>query len=233
MIVKPLGTPYFAAMSSISENLRAVLAQIEEAAEKTGRAPDSVRLVAVSKTHPAEAVREVLAAGHRLFGENRVQEAESKFPALRREFPDLELHLIGPLQTNKVADAVSLFDAIQTVDRLKLAESLAKEIKKQGRSPKLYIEVNTGREPQKAGVFPEDTETFLRQCEGLGLTISGLMCIPPFDQDPAPHFERLAALGKKLGLPSLSMGMSADFEKAVAAGASEVRVGTAIFGARP
>jgi len=232
-IVKSSGHDTFAFMTQIANALHTVLAQIQSATEKAGRAAGSARLVAVSKTHPAEAVAEALAAGQRVFGENRVQEAAEKFPALRKAYPDLELHLIGPLQTNKVDQAVALFDVIQTLDRPKLAQALAKEIEKQGRSPRLYIEVNTGAEPQKAGVSPAETEAFLRDCrETYGLKIAGLMCIPPFDQDPAPHFNLLAKLGKKLGLPTLSMGMSADYEAAIAAGATEVRVGTAIFGVR-
>ncbi len=220
-------------MPSIAENFRAVRTKIDEATAKAGRKPDEVRLVAVSKTHPAESVREALEAGQRVFGENRVQEALSKFPALREAFPDLELHLIGPLQTNKVAEAVALFDVIQTVDRPSLAEALAKEIKKQGRAPRLYIEVNTGLEPQKAGVAPFEAELFLRECEEkYGLKIEGLMCIPPFDEDPAPHFRLMRGLAHKMKLPRLSMGMSADFESAIACGATEVRVGTAIFGER-
>lgn len=220
-------------MTSVAENLKLVRDRIEKAAQKAGREADSVRLVAVGKTHPAEAIAQALAAGQRVFGENRVQEAAAKFPSLRGQYPDLELHLIGPLQTNKAAEAVALFDAIQTLDRPKLAEALAKEIAKQGRAPDLYIEINIGNEPQKAGIAPEEAENFLRLCrEKYRLKISGLMCIPPFDQDPAPHFDLLAKLGKQLGLEHLSMGMSADFETAIARGATEVRVGTAIFGER-
>ncbi len=220
-------------MPLISQNLTAVQAQIAQAARKAGRRAEDVRLIAVSKTQPAEAVRQALEAGQRLFGENRVQEAQEKFPALREAFPDLELHLIGPLQTNKASAAVALFDTIQTLDRPELAKALAKEIQKQGREPTLYIEVNIGSEPQKAGVLPEEAENFLRLCEKeYRLRVQGLMCLPPFDKDPAPFFRELAALAQKLGLPRLSMGMSADFEKAIACGASEVRVGTAIFGER-
>lgn len=220
-------------MSFILENLRAVQAQIEAAARKAGRPIEDIHLVAVSKTHPMEAVSKALEAGQRVFGENRVQEAAEKFPDLKKAYPDLELHLIGPLQTNKVAQAVALFDVIQTLDRPKLAEALAKEIGKQGRSPRLYIEVNTGGEPQKAGILPEALPDFLKTCtEIYGLTIEGLMGIPPFTEDPAPHFKLLKELAAQHGLKKLSMGMSADFEAAIACGATEVRVGTAIFGTR-
>lgn len=220
-------------MTEISQNLQAVQKQIAEATLATGRSPEAVHLVAVSKTHPIESVEEAIKAGQRLFGENRVQEAVAKFGPLREKYPGLELHLIGPLQTNKVDEAVALFDVIQTLDRPKLAEALAKEMEKQGRTPRLYIEVNTGNEPQKAGMAPDEVERFLRECESVhGLKISGLMCIPPFDEDPRPHFELMRDLAKKLNLPHLSMGMSADFETAIACGATEVRVGTAIFGSR-
>ena len=219
-------------MTKINEKLAYVVQSIEDAAQKAARAPHSVRLVAVSKTHPAAAIEEALKAGQRVFGENRVQEAQEKFPPLKALYPDIELHLIGPLQTNKAAQAVALFDVIQTVDRPHIAEALAKEINKRGRSPRLYIEVNTGAEPQKAGIAPDQAEAFLRECKALGLKIDGLMCIPPFDQDPAPHFALLRELGSKLGLQNLSMGMSADFDVAIAQGATEVRVGTAIFGER-
>lgn len=220
-------------MTSIAKNLGLVTQNIARAATDAGRSPADITLVAVSKTHPAEAVQEALTAGQRIFGENRVQEAASKFPALRAACPDLELHLIGPLQTNKVVDAVRLFDVIETLDRPKLAQALAHEIQKQGRSPRLYIEVNTGNEPQKAGLSPDETPAFLTYCrDELNLAIEGLMCIPPFDQDPAPHFKRLHDLAGRLGLPVLSMGMSADYPVAIAQGATHVRVGTAIFGHR-
>lgn len=192
-----------------------------------------MRLIAVSKTHPAEAVRAALAAGCRVFGENRVQEAEAKYPALKAEFPDLELHLIGPLQTNKVKKAVALFDAIQTVDRPSLAEALAKELARARKRLALYIEVNTGEEPQKAGVAPAEADAFIRRCrDELKLPIVGLMCIPPADEEPAPHFALLKKIAERNGLARLSMGMSADYPVAVQFGATEVRVGTAIFGAR-
>lgn len=192
-----------------------------------------MRLIAVSKTHPVEAVRAALAAGCRLFGENRVQEAEAKYPALKAEFPDLELHLIGPLQTNKVKKAVALFDAIQTVDRPSLAEALAKELAKTPKRLALYVEVNTGEEPQKAGVAPGEADAFIRLCrDELKLPIVGLMCIPPVDEEPAPHFALLKKIAERNGLSRLSMGMSADFPIAIQFGATEVRVGTAIFGER-
>ncbi|MDD3183469.1 MAG: YggS family pyridoxal phosphate-dependent enzyme [Alphaproteobacteria bacterium] len=220
-------------MTIIAQNLDLIRKNINKAALSSGLAPDHVTLVAVSKTCPAEAVQEALLAGQRVFGENRVQEAASKFPALKGAYPDLELHLIGPLQTNKVAQAIKLFDVIETLDRPKLAEALAQEIKKQGRIPRLFIEVNTGNEPQKAGVSPQNVPNFLAFCQkGLGLPIEGLMCIPPFDQDPTSHFVLLHNLATQLDLPSRSMGMSADYETAIAHGATHVRVGTAIFGHR-
>lgn len=198
--------------------------------QKLGRAS----LIAVSKTQSAETIRAALNAEQRLFGENRVQEAQKKFPLLRQDFPDIELHLIGPLQTNKAADAIALFDVIQTLDRPSLAEVLAREIRKAGKPPRLYIEVNIGQEPQKAGIAPEDTEKFLSLCRNeYGLLISGLMCIPPEGKEPRPYFEALRKLANQLALPHLSMGMSADFEAAIACGATEVRIGTAIFGHRP
>jgi hypothetical protein len=192
-----------------------------------------VALVAVSKTQPAAAVREALIAGHRLFGENRVQEAQAKYPALRESFPDLALHLIGPLQTNKVKDAVALFDVIETVDRPRLAAALAQEMERTGRRLPCLIEVNTGEEPQKSGVMPEAADAFVLECrDQLGLPIIGLMCVPPLDQEPAPHFALLREIARRNSLEVLSMGMSADFETAIRFGATHVRVGTAIFGAR-
>jgi hypothetical protein len=188
--------------------------------------------VAVSKTVPETGIREALAAGQRLFGENRVQEAQGKYPALKQEFPGLELHLIGPLQTNKVKDAVALFDVIQTLDRPKLADALADARDKGGRSPRLFLQVNTGEEPQKAGVLPRDAGTLIAHVRRLELPLEGLMCIPPVDDDAAPHFAFLAKLARDHGLSHLSMGMSDDFELAVKFGATHVRVGTAIFGAR-
>jgi len=217
----------------VAANLAAVRARIEAGTRTAGRAAGSVALVAVSKTHPGAAVREALAAGHRLFGENRVQEAQAKYPLLRETYPDLELHLIGPLQTNKVRDAVALFDVIETVDRPRLATALAREMELTGRRPSCLIEVNTGEEPQKSGVMPDAADAFIGECrDRLGLPISGLMCVPPLDEDPAPHFALLRAIARRTGLAQLSMGMSADFETAIRFGATHVRIGTAIFGAR-
>lgn len=217
----------------IAANLAAVRGRIEAAARAASRAERSVELVAVSKTHPGELVREALAAGQRVFGENRVQEALAKFPALRREFPDLVLHLIGPLQTNKVRDAVAHFDVIETVDRPHLAEALAREMARSGRRPPCLIEVNTGEEPQKSGVAPDAADAFVADCrDRLGLPIIGLMCVPPHDEPPAPHFALLREIARRNGLDVLSMGMSADFETAIRFGATHVRVGTAIFGTR-
>jgi len=227
-----LGTE--AGEDAIAERLNRVRAEIGEAANKAGRDPRGVALVAVSKTHGIRAVRLALAAGQRIFGENRVQEAAAKFPRLRAEFPDLELHLIGPLQTNKVKDAVALFDVIETVDRPKLAEKLAEEMHKTGRKPRCYIQVNIGNEPQKAGVAPHDVSALLALSrDDYRLPVVGLMCIPPADRDPAPYFAQMAALAKQHQLPILSQGMSGDFPAAIAAGATHVRVGTAIFGSRP
>jgi pyridoxal phosphate enzyme (YggS family) len=208
--------------------LSAVRKRIEAAA--LGR---PVTLVVVSKTFGAEQVLPVIEAGQRVFGENRVQEAKAKWPALKQRFPDIELHLIGPLQTNKAGDAVALFDCIQSLDRPKLARVLAEEIKKQNRRPSLFVQVNTGREPQKAGVAPEQAAIFIAQCRTeFNLAISGLMCIPPEDEDPAPHFMLLRRLAGEAGLTQLSMGMSGDFETAIHEGATHVRIGSAIFGAR-
>ncbi|MGF7158540.1 hypothetical protein FHS85_000150 [Rhodoligotrophos appendicifer] len=210
-----------------------VLTRIDTAARQAGRSRDEITLIAVSKTFDAPDIRPVLEAGQRAFGENRVQEAKGKWPALHDAFPGVEVHLIGPLQTNKVKEAVALFDAIHTLDRPKLAGELAKEIAKQGRAPKLFIEVNTGGEPQKAGILPEATDAFVTQCrQEFGLTIEGLMCIPPVDEEPSLHFALLDKIARRNGLPGLSMGMSSDFEVAVAFGATHVRVGSAIFGSR-
>jgi pyridoxal phosphate enzyme (YggS family) len=218
---------------AIAARLETVRQRIAQAALAAGRDPRSVALVAVSKTHGIRAVREALSAGQRIFGENRVQEAASKFPQLRADYPDLELHLIGPLQTNKVKDAVALFDVIETVDRPKLAAKLAEEMQRSGRRPRCYIQVNIGNEPQKAGVAPHDVSALLALSrDEYRLPVVGLMCIPPADHDPAPHFARMAALAKSHHLPILSQGMSGDYPAAIAAGATHVRVGTAIFGAR-
>jgi pyridoxal phosphate enzyme (YggS family) len=221
------------APTDIAANLAAVRHAIAEAARKAGRDPAEVTLVAVGKVQPIEKLEAALAAGQRVFGENRVQEAKAKFPAQRERYPDIELHLIGPLQTNKVKEAVALFDVIETVDRPKLAKALAEEMTKQGRQISCYVEVNTGAEPQKAGIPPEEVEAFLETCRTeYGLPIAGLMCIPPADEEPALHFALLADLAKRHGLPVISMGMSGDYETAVRFGATHVRVGTAIFGAR-
>lgn len=214
------------------EALAQVLAEIAAAAKAAGRAPGDARLVAVTKMHGPDRIEPTLRAGQRHFGENRVQEAAGKWPALREAYPDIELHLIGPLQTNKVRDAVRLFDVIETVDRPKLAVALAAEMDKTGRRPRLYVQVNTGAEPQKAGAGLEDLDALLGECRALGLQISGLMCIPPIGEDPRPHFETLARLADAHGLPVRSMGMSGDFPAAIAAGATHVRVGSAIFGER-
>jgi pyridoxal phosphate enzyme (YggS family) len=199
----------------------------------TGRGPATVTLVAVSKTHGVEAVEAGLAAGQLVFGENRVQEAAAKFPALRPAHPGMRLHIIGPLQTNKVREAMAVADVIETLDRPRLAAAIAAERDRTGRCPDLLVQVNTGREPQKAGVDPDAAEAFVADCrERLGLPVTGLMCIPPVEDDPRPHFAALAALARRLGLSVLSMGMSGDFEAAIAEGATHVRVGSAIFGAR-
>jgi pyridoxal phosphate enzyme (YggS family) len=221
-------------MSSGADRLAEVKGHIAEAARAADRSPSDVTLVAVSKTHGADRVRELLEVGHRVFGENRVQEAEGKFPDLKAAFPDLELHLIGPLQTNKARDAVALFDVIQSVDRERLAAALAKEMEKLGRRPACYIQVNTGEEPQKAGILPKDVDAFVALCrDQYGLPIVGLMCIPPVDEEPALHFALLAKMAARNGLAKLSMGMSADYETAVRMGATHVRVGSALFGSRP
>ena len=220
-------------MEAISANLATVRGRIEAAARAAGRPAEGVTLVAVSKTHPADSVRAALAAGQRVFGENRVQEAVAKFPELRRDYPDLTLHLIGPLQTNKVKDAVAHCDAIETVDRPRLAEALSREMERSGRRLPCFIEVNTGEEAQKAGVLPEAADAFIADCRGrLGLPVVGLMCIPPEHEEPALHFALLREIAKRNGLDQLSMGMSADFETAIRFGATHLRVGTAIFGAR-
>ena len=216
------------------ERLANVHQHIAAAARSAGRDPATVTLVAVSKTHGADMVREMLQAGQRVFGENRVQEAEEKFPALKAEYPDLELHLIGPLQTNKARDAVALFDVIQSVDRERIAGALAKEMERLGRRPACYIQVNTGEEPQKAGVLPADLDAFVIACRDTHrLPVVGLMCIPPVDEEPALHFALLVKMAARNGLARISMGMSTDYEMAVKLGATHVRVGSALFGARP
>jgi PLP dependent protein len=215
------------------EGLRQVQESIRRSASDYDRDPASITLVAVSKIFPAEAIEPVLAAGQRVFGENYVQEAKAKWPALRERYPDVELHMIGPLQSNKAREAVELFDAIHTLDRPSLAEALAKEIAKQGRTPRLFVQVNTGEEPQKGGVIPTEVDAFLEACRTkYGLTIDGLMCIPPAEDPPSPHFALLNTIAQRHGLKALSMGMSADFDAAIQLGATHVRVGSAIFGSR-
>ncbi len=219
--------------AGLAERLKAVRDRIAAAARDAGRDAAEITLVAVSKTHDAGAVAAAIAAGQRVFGENRVQEAEGKYPALKSAHPDLVLHLIGPLQTNKVKDAVALFDVIETVDRPKLAEALAREMERTGRRLRCFIQVNTGEEPQKAGVLPAAADAFVRDCrERWRLPVVGLMCIPPVDQEPSPHFALLREMARRHGLSGLSMGMSADYEIAIRLGATHVRVGTAIFGER-
>ena len=220
--------------AAIADNLAQVRSRIAGAAVAAGRDPAEVILVAVGKMHGAANIEAALAAGQRVFGENRVQEAEGKFPALKASHEDLVLHLIGPLQTNKAREAVQLFDIIETLDRPKLARALAKEMDRLGRRPVCYIQVNTGEEAQKAGVTPAEADALIALArDEFGLPVEGLMCIPPFDDEPAPHFALLAEIAKRNGLAKLSMGMTADFEVAVRFGATHVRVGTAIFGTRP
>lgn len=220
-------------MGTVVENLRSVRDEIAAAAETSDRKVGDIALIAVSKTFPAEQIQPAIDAGQRVFGENRVQEAAAKWPALKEAAPEIELHLIGPLQTNKVKQAVGLFDVIQTVDRLKLARSLAGEMEKTGKRPPCFIQVNTGEEEQKAGILPAEADAFISQCrDDLDLPIIGLMCIPPADEEPAPHFALLSKIADRNGLTSLSMGMSGDYQTAVMLGATHVRVGSAIFGAR-
>jgi PLP dependent protein len=222
------------ASSEVAGRLRLVRQEIALAAEAADRDPAEVRLVAVTKTVPPSVIEESISAGQLLFGENRVQEARAKWPELKDRHRDLELHLIGPLQTNKVRDAVVLFDVIETVDRPKLARALAEEMKRAAKSRRLFVQVNTGEEPQKAGVLPAETDAFVALCrDTFGLSIEGLMCIPPLDEEPAMHFALLAKIAERLGIKELSMGMSGDFARAIQFGATYVRIGTAIFGARP
>lgn len=218
---------------SVTDNLELVRARIAKAENEAKRPAGSASLVAVSKTFSADEVRPVIEGGQRIFGENRVQEAQGKWPELKAEFADIELHLIGPLQSNKAKEAVALFDVIETVDREKIAAELAKEIQKQGRAPRLYVQVNTGLEEQKAGVDPREAVAFVARCRDVhGLAIEGLMCIPPADENPGPHFALLRKIAREAGVEKLSMGMSGDYEIAVAFGATSVRVGSAIFGSR-
>jgi PLP dependent protein len=219
---------------SRQSGIASVRDDIASACREAGRDPSSVTLVAVSKTFGADAIAPIIAAGQRVFGENRVQEAKAKWPPLLAQHSGIELHLIGPLQSNKAREAVALFHAVHSLDRASLAEALSKEVKKQGRHPLLFVEINTGTEPQKAGVLPQDTDAFVAACRDThGLEISGLMCIPPQNEAPAPHFALTAKIARRNGLKLLSMGMSADFRTAIAFGATHVRVGSAIFGARP
>ena len=222
-----------AAAEIAASPLRKVRGEIARACGTVGRDPASVTLIAVSKTFDAAAIEPVIAAGQQTFGENRVQEAKAKWPALIARHPGIELHLVGPLQSNKTREAVALFDAIHSVDRDSLAAALAKEIARQARKPLLFVEVNTGGEPQKSGVLPQEADAFLARCRSQhGLDIAGLMCIPPVDEPPAPHFALTAKIARRNGVPLLSMGMSADFTTAIELGATHVRIGTAIFGAR-
>ena len=218
--------------SAPAARLSEVQDRIARAARLAGREAEDVRLIAVSKTHEAEAIRPLLEAGQRLFGENRVQEAEGKWPALREDFPDTELHLIGQLQSNKAEEAVALFDAIHSVDRPSLVDALGKAMAKSGRRPACFVQVNIGEEPQKGGCTPAELPALLERCAEAVLPVAGLMCIPPADVEPAPYFALLAKLAKRHGLGGLSMGMSGDFETAVTIGATHVRVGTALFGER-
>ena len=221
------------ATTLLHPGLEDVLQNILQAVEEAGREASSVRLIAVSKTHDAERIEPIIGAGQRLFGENRVQEATAKWPDLREHHRDVELHLIGPLQSNKVKDAIALFDVIHSVDRPKIAKALAQEMARSGRKPRLLVQVNTGEEAQKAGVLPGDAAGFVEQCqEAFGLEIEGLMCIPPIDEESSLHFALLAKIAGGLGLKELSMGMSADYETAIQFGATYVRIGTAIFGER-
>ncbi|MBT4908070.1 MAG: YggS family pyridoxal phosphate-dependent enzyme [Rhodospirillaceae bacterium] len=218
--------------TDVIANLATVKEEIAMAARTSGRAVDAVTLVAVSKIHDAGHIRPTLEAGHRVFGENRVQEAQGKWPGLKADFDGVELHLIGPLQTNKADDAVELFDVIESVDRLKLVNALARAMEKIGRRPACFIQVNTGEEDQKAGCLPDETDALVKAAREAGLDVIGLMCIPPFDEEPSLHFALLAEIARRNGLEQLSMGMSGDYETAVTFGATHVRVGTAIFGSR-
>lgn len=212
--------------------LNDIITRIHAAESAAGRAPGSTTLIAVSKVQPPARITAVLEAGHRVFGENYVQEAAGKWPEWREGYPGVELHMLGPLQTNKLKPALDLFDAIHTLDRPSLAQKLARQVQARGSCPQLFMQVNTGAEPQKAGTLPADADGFIAQCRALDLTLTGLMCIPPDGQDPAPHFAMLREIAGRNGLQALSMGMSADFETAIAFGATHVRVGSAIFGAR-
>ncbi len=214
-------------------NLTEICARIETAAKRAGRSADEVSLIAVAKRQPPDRIDALLQAGHRVFGENRVQEAADKWPALKRAYPDVELHMVGPLQSNKAADAIALFDVIHSIDRMKLARKVAEEIAAAQRDPELFVQINTGEEPQKSGVMPRQADEFIRQCrEELQLRISGLMCLPPIDEEASLHFALLAKIAQRNGVKNLSMGMSGDFETAIIFGATHIRVGTALFGDR-
>jgi len=213
-------------------SLHDIQARIDAAETETGRTPGSVKLIAVSKIQPNDRVAAVLDEGHRVFGENRVQEAAGKWPDFRERYDDVELHLIGPLQTNKTRQAFELFDAIHSVDRPKLAKTIARIAQEEGHCPDLFVQVNTGEEDQKAGILPADADAFIADCRDLDLTLAGLMCIPPVDEEPSLHFSLLAKIAERNGLSGLSMGMSGDFERAIVLGATHVRVGSAIFGER-
>jgi len=218
----------------IPNRIARISEQISSIAAKVGRDPESINLMAVSKYHPSQSVRDALSCGHRLFGENKVQEAAQKYPELKAIYPELTIHLIGALQTNKVREAVTLFDVIETLDRPKLAQALAKERDRIGRCPEVFIQINTGQEPQKSGIDPLLADQFIEQVrEEFQLPLTGLMCIPPADEEPAMHFALLAECARRHGITKLSMGMSADFEKAICLGATEIRLGTSIFGPRP
>ncbi len=220
-------------VTTIDERLVAVRADIARACREAGRDPGSVTLVAVSKTFGPEAIAPVIATGQRVFGENRVQEAKAKWPGLRERHAGIELHLVGPLQSNKAKEAVALFDAIHSLDRPSLAEALAKEMARQGRAPLLFVEINTGGEPQKSGVLPQEADNFIKNCrESYGLKVAGVMCLPPLEEPPAPHFALAAKIARRNEMNLLSMGMSRDFPAAIALGATHVRIGTAIFGER-
>lgn len=212
--------------------LNDIQTRIAAACAEAGRAVDEVALIAVSKVQPLERVEAILEEGHRLFGENRVQEAAGKWPDFRVRFPDVSVHLIGPLQSNKTRQAFDLFEAIHSVDRPKLAQSIARLAQEEGRCPELFIQVNTGEEPQKAGILPEDADAFIQDCRAMDLPLRGLMCIPPVDEAPSLHFALLKKIAERNGLNGLSMGMSSDFEQAIAFGATHIRVGSAIFGER-
>lgn len=214
-------------------NLTEIRARIETAANGADRSAQEVSLIAVAKRQPLDRVNALLDAGHRVFGENRMQEAADKWPAIKRRFPDVELHMVGSLQSNKAADAIALFDAIHSIDRMKLARKVAEEIAAAQRDPELFVQINTGEEPQKSGILPQEADDFIRQCrEELRLRISGLMCLPPIDEEPSLHFALLARIARRNGVKNLSMGMSGDFATAISLGATHIRVGTALFGDR-